>query len=338
MHSLNIYFTGVNRVELRVEPVREVLPDHVLVRARASLISSGTEGICLSRAFEPDSHWDRWVQYPFAPGYSMIGIIEQVGSTVDNLRVGDCVAVRAPHQQYIHIPAHRRALLRVPEGIAADEATWFALAKIAQAGVRAAEHVLGDAVAIIGQGPVGQLVTQHVRLQGAREIIVIDPVSERLALAQKHGATTVLGTTVDAARNVVDQVTGGQGVDVVYDVTGAAPVMAQALPLLRRFGRLVLLGDTGTPTAQHLTSDVITRGLRIIGAHDGHSPSVSSDHARWDAYEMTELFFTYLKRGDMSVADLITHHFAPTDAPAAYQLLRETPRIAMGVVFDWTQL
>ena len=62
------------------------------------------------------------------------------------------------------------------------------------------------------------------------------------------GATIIIGTTVDAAWDMVDRVTSGEGVDIVYDVTGAAPVFAQALPLLRRFGRLVLLGDTGTPT------------------------------------------------------------------------------------------
>ncbi len=338
MRSLNIYFTGLNQVEVRFEPVGAPQGDDILVRAEASLISAGTEGICLSRKFEPGSHWDRWVQYPFSPGYSLAGVVEQVGPQVQNLRVGDRVALRTPHRQYTLIGATSPALTQVPDGLAAATAAWFALAKIAQVGVRAAEHRLGDAVVIIGLGPVGQLVTQYTRLQGARHIIVIDPIEPRLKLAQAHGATMTVATTVDAARDIIERVTSGDGVDSVYDVTGAAPVFAQALPLLRRFGRLVLLGDTGTPTAQHLTSDVITRGLRIVGAHDTHAPQTGSAHTPWSAGAMTQLFFTYLQRGDMRVADLITHRFTPTEAAVAYQLLREAPTTTMGVLFDWTQL
>ena len=268
----------------------------------------------------------------------MIGVVEQAGANVQHLRVGDRVALRTPHRQYTLISATNPALTPVPTGLAAEEAAWFALAKIAQVGVRAAEHTLGDAVAIIGLGPVGQLVTQYVRLQGPREIIAIDPLEPRLQLARQRGATTIVSATVDAAYDLVQRATGGSGVDVVYDVTGAAPVFAQALPLLRRFGRLVLLGDTGTPTAQHLTSEVIIRGLRIVGAHDSHPPQVASDHAPWNAEAMIQLFFTYLQRGDMRLTDMISHRFAPTEAPAAYQLLREAPATTMGVAFDWTQL
>ncbi len=53
MRSLNIYFTGLNQVEVRFEPVGAPQGDDILVRAEASLISAGTEGICLSRKFEP---------------------------------------------------------------------------------------------------------------------------------------------------------------------------------------------------------------------------------------------------------------------------------------------
>ena len=68
------------------------------------------------------------------------------------------------------------------------------------------------------------------------------------------------------------------GEDFVYDVTGAAPVFSASLTMLRRFGRLVLLGDTGTPTEQHLTGDVVTKALTIVGAHDSNPPPFSTDY------------------------------------------------------------
>ena len=336
MQSLSIMFTGRDQVELQDRDVLDPGTGEVLVQATKTLISTGTESICLSRQFEPHSHWDRWVRYPFAPGYSMVGRVVATGRDVTGIQEGDRVATRLPHQQYAIVPAN--ALYPVPDEVADEDAAWFGLATIAQNGVRRAEHQLGEDSAIIGLGPVGQLVTQYVRLLGARQVIAIDMVEQRLDIVRKHGATTTLTMNVEEAAKTVLERTNGAGTHVVYDVTGSAPVFSSALRLLRRFGRLLLLGDTGTPSAQHLTGDVVTKGLHIIGAHDSNPPSFSDDHAYWSRHRMAELFFTYLQRGDMCVSDLITHRYTPRDATYAYQKLREERASTMGVIFDWTQL
>jgi 2-desacetyl-2-hydroxyethyl bacteriochlorophyllide A dehydrogenase len=335
VQSLNVVFTGRNQVEVRTEPVMDPGPGEVLVRASKTLISPGTEGIALGRLFEEGSHWDRWVQYPFHPGYSLAGRVVAVGADVEGVSEGDRVAVRKSHQQYV--TAAPRALALIPDGLSDEAATWFGLANIAQNGVRRAEHGLGDSIAVIGLGPVGQLVIQYLRLLGARQVIAIDPARQRLELARAHGATVAVNAGAAEARDEVLHLTDGLGVDVVYDVTGAPSVFPAALGLLRRFGRLVLLGDTGTPTEQRLTGDVVTKGLRIVGAHDGNPPATSSDHAYWSHARMTELFFTYLQRGDMRVQDLITHRYAPAEARHAYDSLREHRFTTMGVIFDWMQ-
>lgn len=337
MKSLNVIFTGKNQVEVREEAVRELGPDDFLLQATQSLISTGTEGICLSRNFEPGSHWDNWVKYPFHPGYSMVGRVIAVGKNVQHVREGDRVALRHNHKQYSVVSADED-IYRIPEGVSDEDATWFHLATIVQVGIRRAEHRLGDDVAVVGLGLLGQLVTQYTRLLGARQIIAIDVAEQRLVIAQAHGATTVLQMGVEQAREEILRLTENQGVNVVYDVTGAAPVFAQALPLLRSFGRLVLLGDTGTPTAQHLTKDVITKGLTIVGAHDMHAEFPSSDSAHWNNLRQAELFFRYLQRGDMHVNNLITHRYSPHEAPKAYAMLQELRASAIGVIFDWTRL
>lgn len=337
MQSLNVIFTGKNQVEVREEAVRELGPDDFLLQATHSLISTGTEGICLSRNFEPGSHWDNWVKYPFYPGYSMVGRVIAVGKNVQHVREGERIALRKPHQQYTVVSAND-SVYRIPEGVSDEDAAWFHLATIVQIGVRRAEHHLGDDVAVVGLGLLGQLITQYTRLLGARQIIAIDVAEQRLVIAQAHGATTVLQMGAEQAREEVLRLTEGEGVNVVYDVTGAAPVFAQALTLLRNFGRLVLLGDTGTPTAQHLTKDVITKGLTIVGAHDMHAEFPSSDSARWNNLRQAELFFRYLQRGDMHVNNLITHRYSPQEAPKAYTMLQERRASAMGVIIDWTRL
>lgn len=336
MQSLNMYFTGQNKVEFVSEPVNDPRPNEVLVQTTKTLVSTGTETICLERRFEPGSHWDRWVQYPFPPGYSLAGQVIAVGSEVQDFKPGDRVAARAHHHQYIRTTPDR--LYLIPEGVSDEDATWFGLANIVQIGVRKAEHKLGDEIVIIGLGLLGQLVTQYARLMGAWKIIAIDTAVKRLDMACQHGATTALAQNVGDAQAEVMRLTGGLGASVVYEVTGAPAVFQKALPLLRRFGKLVLLGDTGTPSEQRLTGDVVVKGLTIVGAHDTNPPPEATDHAYWSHRKMTDLFFDYLQRGDMRVGDLVTHRYSPADAVQAYEMLRTDRAAAMGVVFDWTQL
>jgi len=179
-------------------------------------------------------------------------------------------------------------------------------------------------------------VTQYVRLSGAREIIVVDVSGPRLEMAKTHGATTTVQMDAAEARDAIDELTGGRMADVVYDITGHPDVFASALALVRRSGKFVLLGDTGAPSKQHLTSDLITRGIRIIGAHEGLAPKQSSEYAYCDQAKMSALFFRYLEQGRMQVSDLITHRFLPTEAPEVYRMLITDRSSAMGVIFDWS--
>ena len=82
MLSRNIVFTGKDQVEFMKEAVRGPGSGEVMLKARKTLISTGTEGICLSRLFEPGSHWDHWVTYPFHPGYLMVAEVVAIGVAI----------------------------------------------------------------------------------------------------------------------------------------------------------------------------------------------------------------------------------------------------------------
>jgi len=328
-----VTFFAKEKVELREEATPEVKAGELQLRATRSLISTGTEMIVLQQNFEPGTHWAGWAVFPFRAGYSFVGRVTKVGAGVEGWKVGDRAACRYWHASEIVQPA--TACVRIPEGVTDEEATWFGLGKIVQIGVRAAEHKMGDVVVVIGLGPLGQLVTQYARLMGASEVIVIDTAEKRLEWAGAHGATTTLKMTAGQAVDEVKRLSGGRGADVVYDVTGHPKVFATALALPRRFGKVVLLGDAGTPSQQTLTLDVVTRGINIVGAHDGHPPDQPTDLARWSNHQMYELFLKYVARKQIRVGDLITHHFKPAQCQDAYMLLKEKRDQAMGVIFDW---
>ncbi len=334
--TAKIVVVDKEKAELQEEALRAPGEGEVLVRSTWTLISTGTETIVYGKRFDPGTHWDQWIKYPTSIGYCQTGVVEAVGSGVKILKPGDRVAGRVGHRHYHVLPESQ--FLPIPDGVSDRDAAWHSLAAIVQGGVRRAAHEMGDDVAIVGLGPLGQLAVQFVRVMGAREIIAIDPVPGRLEMAKAHGATQTLTMDVDAAIAEVAKITSERLCDAVYDMTGNSKVFAAAQQMLRRFGKLVLIGDTGSPAGQHLTPALIVKSLQIIASHANNTPPGDTDWSHWTRDNMTALYFRYLKEGRMRVSDLNTHAFSPTEAQTAYQKLLYDRAGTMGCHFDWTRM
>lgn len=333
MKGPGIVFTGKDQLEVQEIKVADPKADQMLVEADASLISTGTECICLQRKFSPGTNWDAWVKYPFHPGYSLAGRVLKVGADVEGFAVGDRVMTAGPHARYVLASPVRT--VKIPDPVPAEQAAWGTLAYITQHGYRKGEVRLGENVVIVGAGLLGQLVTQYASVGGAGKIIVIDTADQRLAMAAAHGATHTLNMPVDQAQKQVEKLTDGKGAEVVFDITGHAAVFAGALGLVRRFGRLVLVGDTGSPEQQHLIHAVIGRDITIRGAHDTNAAIDADDFTPWSKRAMTSLFYQFIASDRVRVGDLITHRFPIEEAQAAYDLLTGRREQAMGVVFRY---
>jgi len=332
MQSRNIVFTAPKTCEVRTEPMADAGPGQVVTQTLVSLMSTGTESWCYRCQFDPDSNWASWVKHPFAPGYSNVGEVVQVGDGVDEFKTGDRIFSLTHHRELVKHEAGSPMLVRIPDDVSDEDASWCKLATITQTGVRMGEHTMGDTAAVVGAGPIGQLVTQYLRLLGLREIIVVDMAQKRLDVALAHGATQAFcGSAADAV-DFVKECTDGALADVVYDVTGHYAVFPMALKLVRDHGTLVLLGDSPEPSKQHLTGDVLTRQLKVRGSHNERLPA---GQAHWTYLKQAELFLTYLRRGQMHVGDLVTHRFKPEDAPQVYADLQQDRSETLGVIFDW---
>ena len=308
-------------------------PGSLRFRTEYSLISSGTEGIVLRGMFERNTHWSQWISYPFLPGYSAVGVIDAVAADVTEFRVGDRVAARVGHASEHVVPAS--SCTGMPEGVTAEQGCWFGLAKIGLMGAQAAGYQLGDTVAIIGAGPIGQVSVRWAAAAGVTTLVVVDPISDRLAVARRGGATVALAAGIDDASADVVSACEGERPGVVVDTTGNAAVFAAALRLVAAHGRLVLLGDTGSPTRQHLTSDVIVRGVTIVGAHDAHS---INRHGQEGERRLHRIFFQLVRDGRFDLDGLTTHLFGPADCEIAYELAIAHGGGALGVAFDWSKL
>ncbi len=288
-------------------------------------MSTGTENIVFNRNFDAGTHWDNWVKYPFYPGYCAVGKVEVPGDS--GFQVGDPVAVRCSHQSR-NVVAMTNCY-PIPAGVALESAPWFALAKIAFHGALAANYHLGDTVLIIGAGPIGQMSIRWARAAGAASIIVVDAVPDRLEIARRGGATATIAASIDAAREEILAANGGEQPDIVIDTTGNAQVFSVALALVRQFGKVVILGDTGQPASQKLSPDVVFRGVTIVGVHDGHNTE------KWNNRTITRLFFSLVASGRFSLEGLNTHFFKPSDCAEAYLIANRDRAKTMGIVFDW---
>lgn len=308
--------------EVRLEPFDLPMPGagETIVRALCSLISTGTEMTALNQSFGEGTHWAHYVRYPHRPGYSLIGVVERIGAGVETLVEGQRVAVSATHASHHLVQAS--ACSAVPDGLSNEEAIWFSLAHIGFRGAQAAKHHLGQRVAFVGVGPVGQMAVRWAGAAGASPITAIDLAPLRLEAARRGGATV----TVEER---VDQVTLNPAPDVVIDCTGNAAVFREALRLVKPYGRVVVLGDVGQPSDQHLTSDVMVKGLSIVGAH--------ASHVRYGVERLAvyRLFFEVVQYGRFAVDRLVTHRFDPSHAEEAYGMAQQRRAETLGLVFIW---
>lgn len=323
--------------------------DQVRVSTRWSLMSTGTENIVFNGQFEPDSHWAQYGTFPFRPGYASVGEVVQTGPDVETLVPGDTVYLGLPHASEHVVRAEE--CVPVPQGVDPGQATWCALAGVAFVAIRKADVPLGGTVLVVGAGPVGQMCARWARASGAQRVLVVDPVWKRLEIAVTGGATDVVAGGAGQSLDAVREVLGGDLPPIVIEATGHHRVFAEALSLVGDHGRLVLVGDTESPSMQHLTWDVVPRGLAIIGAHGGHLAHVlgltaTSGDQRLDVFRpdnrsssasrtLGRVFFDLVADGRFPLDGLISHEFSVEKAAAAYALANESRAETMGILFDW---
>lgn len=299
----------------------------VLVKSDHSLISNGTERIIFERSFSAGSHWDRWVRYPFSPGYATVGKIIAIGSNVTDYKIGDRVAVRSPHAS--HSCVLDRKCMPIPDEVAPEDAVWFALAKIAFWGVLVASQKNTEIILVVGGGPVAQMVIRWAATFAAGPIAILARDHKHLTVGLSGGATVaLLGRTNEYSAERLQRALGKRP-QIIVDCTANVDVLPWSLSVIATYGRVVLVGDPGSPNDRRLTSDVLLRGLSIVGVHDRNS------YPDWDSKSVSNLFFSKLSSKAVRVEEICTHNIPPELAQDAYGLVSRRETGVLGMRFDW---
>ena len=321
------------RGQVRLDSFEPSVPGagEILVRAQYSLMSIGTETIILHARYERGTHFDRMFSFPqLRTGVQTVGVVEGAGRGVTDFQEGDPVYMRVAHTSHWTLPAEQCS--EVPADIDRKQAGWCGLAKTAFRAAHAAPFAAGGNVLIVGAGPVGQMTLRWARALGMVKIAVVDMAPRRLEFAASGGATHCFAGPLAVQREALLAYSDRDGFDVVVDTTGNAAVFSAALGVVGTFGKLVLLGDTGYPSQQCLTSDVMSKGITIVATHDHHN------RGGWTQRRVDARFFELVLQGAFHLDGLITHEFSPEDCVAAYALAEDQRDETMGVLFDWTTM
>nr|WP_206439451.1 bi-domain-containing oxidoreductase [Streptomyces scabichelini] len=354
-------------------PVPGCKPGGVLVRTAYSLISTGTELMKVSEAGmsmvgKARSRPDQVAKVmqsvatngvpatyrkvmgkldSYTPlGYSLCGVVEQVGAGIDDVAVGDLVACagneHALHAELNWVPKNLYAPL--PDGLAPQHAAFGTVGSIALQGVRQGEPQLGEVALVIGLGLIGQLVVQLLAASGVR-VVGVDPDPVRCELAERLGAAACGDPASPAVEATVAELTGGHGVDQVYLAAGGGsnqPVELAA-KLSRDRGRVVDIGKCrlDLPWNAYYEKELDVRFSRSYGPgrYDPEYELEGRDYpigyVRWTERRNLACFLDLLARGSVDVEPLVSHIADFDDAVETYQSLKDGDLKAVAVLFRY---
>ncbi len=311
--------------------VPEIGVHEVLVRVRVASIC-GTD-LHIYR-------WDRWssrrIHPPLVFGHEFCGVVEKVGAEVTLVREGDFVSAEmhlACGQCYQcrtgerHICQNVRIIgidadgcfaefVKIPESniwkidpaIAPEYAAVLDPLGNAVHTVLAGE-IAGLSCVVTGCGPIGLFAVAVAKACGAGPVLATEPHPHRQRLAEKIGADLVIDPKKADPVEVVLAETQGAGVDVALEMSGNPKAIRQAFAMLRRGGRISLLGIPSKPLELDLANDVIFKGAIVQG--------INGRRVFQTWYQMQAL----LKSGALDISPLISDRICLSDFRRGMELL-----------------
>ena len=285
--------------------------------------------------------WDRWAQGrihpPLIPGHEFCGEVVAFGNEVTSVKEGDFVSAE------MHVACGKCVQCRTGEahmcqnvkiiGVDADgafaeyvvipEANIWKLdpeipleyASILDPLGNAVHTVLAGeiaakTVAITGCGPIGLFAIAVAWAAGAAQVFAIEINEHRRSIAQQMKADPALDPSRDDVNSIVLERTGGLGVDVVLEMAGHPSAIRTAFDIVRRGGRISLLGLTSKPISLNFSEDIIFKGITVQGINGRRM------YQTW--YQMTAL----LKAGKLDLHPVITDRIAMKDFSKGIERLK----------------
>ncbi len=272
---------------------------------------------------------------PIPLGYCNVGEVVAVGEGIAELKIGDRVASNGHHAEVVCVP--KNLVARIPDDVSDDEATFTVVGAIALQGVRLAAPTLGETVAIIGLGLIGQLTIKLLQANGC-EVVAFDFDQSKVDLAKTKGIKAFkVSDDVDTVK-IALEITQNIGVDAVIITASnkSNGVISQAAKMSRKRGRIVLVGVVGLNINR---ADFYEKELTFQvscsygpGRYDDNYEQNGQDYpidlVRWTLNRNFETVLKFISTGQLKVQSLITEVVNFQDYEQVYDNIGKSNSIA----------
>lgn len=318
--------------DIQLEPCES---DEVIVKIKAA-------GICGSDPPRVLRNWKYPV--PAIPGHEFSGIVEEVGENVKNVKVGDRV-VGIPFLPCNECEFCKRGLfslcdnhgmlgaksfgafaeytkvkatnvLNIGEMDFEDAAMIEPLA-VAMHGVLGIDPRIGDTVAVLGSGTLGQMVTQALKVAGVGKVIAIDISENKLKEAESLGADVLINAKEVNVIDKVMELTDGKGVDIALECAGSKITQEQCLLITKKKGKIGYLGIAYSDIhlSEEAFENIFRKELELKGFWNSYS-------APFPGQEWTKSI-QLVNEGKIKLKDMVSHRFGLQDSYKAFEMIRD---------------
>lgn len=329
--SKAVWFTEARKAEILEEEVGDPGEGEILVRSSCSLISAGSEmhmyrgeGNLPGLDLLPTSAGS--LPFPVKFGYQQIGLVEKAGPGSVH-QVGDQVWCLYPHQDLFVLPD--MFATPVPKDLAPSRAAFGSNFTTALNALITTPALMGDCVAVSGLGIIGSILGSLVRRTASKLVLVDSDAGRRERAAGWIGADRVVAP--DEAEGVIADLTGGRGVDLYFEASGAPPALQSAINNTALEGTITALSWYGSkPVELRLSPEFHLRRQKIFSTGPSVPPSLAP---RWDHLRMAGVAWDYLAATPLD--DLLLSHRVPfAEAPKAFQLVDDPNEGSMAVLLE----
>ena len=272
------------------------------------------------------------------PGYAGVGRIAAVGAGVDGLAEGDRVVWDARHESHalVNVTSDRSLLRPIAEHVPAPVAALVPLARFPFAALVQSDRMLGQAVAVFGLGPIGQITLRLYAAAGAYPLIGIDPVAARREVATRTPGVSTIDPTAGDLKEALRAVNGGELPDITVDATGVPNTVKAAMNVVADGGRVVMVGSPrGIAGDVDFYWDLHGRSITLIGAHGSAIGTVPRENFPFIRERTMRLLVHWIESGKVKLDDLITHDVHADQAATMYDGLLNRRDEFLGVTLHW---
>ena len=312
--------TGPRRMELVDIPEPTLQEGEVLVRVeKVSICGSDI------RPFAAVLEEERYPLHPGRPTHECVGVVEE--SLCEEFNPGQRV-IAFPYgeggcREYLAVPP--TSLVALPDAGPLD--IWIMCQPMGTVlySVSRIGNVIDKNVVVLGQGAIGLSFTTFLSGMNCRELIVVDLEDYRLELAKKLGATRTINASSENALEVVRELTGGEGPDVVVEAAGEHETVRQSVMMAKKFGTVIWFGMTHNENFAIDFQHVRDKDLTMIGTSSARAGTMP---------RYVKQVVHMVDQGRLDPSVFVTHRMKAEDIQRAFSMYEERSDSVIKVVMD----